>query len=70
MATRADDNKIKLTEKFSLDEKIELQDDVELPTSGFASVVNVQISCSSDSLLLHWGAVKNQHGKWMYILKS
>ncbi|KAL8519122.1 hypothetical protein ACS0TY_010167 [Phlomoides rotata] len=61
----ADTSSMQLTEKFSLDEKIELQVDVELPTSGFASVVNVQISCSSDSLLLHWGAVKNQHGKWI-----
>ncbi|KAK6160209.1 hypothetical protein DH2020_003590 [Rehmannia glutinosa] len=45
------------TEKFNLDQKIELQVDVGLPTTGSASVVNIQVTNSSDSLLLHWGAI-------------
>ncbi|XP_057774579.1 alpha-glucan water dikinase, chloroplastic isoform X2 [Salvia miltiorrhiza] len=51
-------------EKFRLDEKVELQVDVGLPTSGSASVVNIQVTSSSDSLLLHWGAIKKQQDKW------
>ncbi|KAH6815578.1 Pyruvate phosphate dikinase [Perilla frutescens var. frutescens] len=51
-------------EKFSLDEKVELQVDVGIPASGSASVVNIQVTSSSDGLLLHWGALKKQQDKW------
>ncbi|XP_042048973.1 alpha-glucan water dikinase, chloroplastic-like isoform X2 [Salvia splendens] len=51
-------------EKFRLDEKVELQIDVGLPTSGSASVVNIQVTSNSDCLLLHWGAIKKQQDKW------
>ncbi|KAL0421405.1 UNVERIFIED_CONTAM: Alpha-glucan water dikinase, chloroplastic [Sesamum latifolium] len=53
-----------LTEKFNLGENIELQVDVEPPTSGYA-VVNIQVTSSSDRLLLHWGAIKSQKGHWV-----
>lgn len=36
------------------------QVDVGLPTSGSALVVNIQVTSSSDSMLLHWGAIGSQ----------
>ncbi|XP_042064044.1 alpha-glucan water dikinase, chloroplastic-like isoform X2 [Salvia splendens] len=51
-------------EKFRLDEKVELQVDVGLPTSGSGSVVNIQVTSSSDSILLHWGAIKKRQDTW------
>ncbi|KAG6426420.1 hypothetical protein SASPL_110643 [Salvia splendens] len=54
----ADPSSMQQKEKFRLDEKVELQIDVGLPTSGSASVVNIQVSSNSDGLLLHWGAIK------------
>ncbi|KAL1565640.1 alpha-glucan, water dikinase [Salvia divinorum] len=51
-------------EKFRLDEKVELQVDVGLPTSGSGSVVNIQVTSSSDSILLHWGTIKKRQDKW------
>lgn len=35
------------------------QVDVGPPISGSAAVVNIQVTSSSDSLLLHWGAIKS-----------
>ncbi|XP_011086610.1 alpha-glucan water dikinase, chloroplastic [Sesamum indicum] len=54
-----------LTEKFNLGENIELQVDVGPPTSGSAAAVNIQVTSSSDRLLLHWGAIKSQKGQWV-----
>ncbi|KAL6571897.1 hypothetical protein OROHE_002766 [Orobanche hederae] len=70
-----------LTEKFNLDKNIELQTqlipiniritdankqvDVGLPTSGSALVVNMQVTSSSASMLLHWGAIGSQKEKWI-----
>ncbi|KAL3630994.1 hypothetical protein CASFOL_023978 [Castilleja foliolosa] len=54
-----------LTEKFNLDKNIELQVDVGFPASGSASVVNIQVTSSSDGLLLHWGAIGSQKEKWI-----
>ncbi|KAL0385509.1 UNVERIFIED_CONTAM: Alpha-glucan water dikinase, chloroplastic [Sesamum radiatum] len=54
-----------LTEKFNLGENIELQVDVGPPTSGSAAVVNIQVTSSSDRLILHWGAIKSQNGQWV-----
>ncbi|KAL6547367.1 hypothetical protein OROMI_023088 [Orobanche minor] len=54
-----------LTEKFNLDQNIELQVDVGLPTSGSALVVNIQVTSSSASMLLHWGAIGSQKEKWI-----
>ncbi|KAL0364189.1 UNVERIFIED_CONTAM: Alpha-glucan water dikinase, chloroplastic [Sesamum angustifolium] len=56
---------VELTEKFNLGENIELQVDVGPPTSGSAAVVNIQVTSSSDRLLLHWGAIKSQKGQWV-----
>ncbi|KAK4485750.1 hypothetical protein RD792_008396 [Penstemon davidsonii] len=64
-AVLAADPSSELTEKFKLDGNLELQVDVRPPTSGSASVVNIQVTTSSDSLLLHWGAIKSQIGKWI-----
>ncbi|KAL3819264.1 hypothetical protein ACJIZ3_005169 [Penstemon smallii] len=64
-AVLAADPSSELTEKFKLDGNLELQVDVRPPTSGSASVVNIQVTSSSDSLLLHWGAIKSQNGKWI-----
>ncbi|GFP88008.1 alpha-glucan water dikinase chloroplastic [Phtheirospermum japonicum] len=54
-----------LTEKFNLDQNVELQVDVGFPASGSASEVNIQVSSSSDGLLLHWGAIGSQKEKWI-----
>ncbi|KAL1550865.1 alpha-glucan, water dikinase [Salvia divinorum] len=51
-------------EKFRLDEKVELEVDVGLPTSGSTSVVNIQVTSNSDGLLLHWGVIKKEQDKW------
>ncbi|PIN21110.1 Alpha-glucan, water dikinase [Handroanthus impetiginosus] len=64
-ALLAADTSSTVTEKFNLDKNIELQVDVEFPTSGSASVVDIQVTSSSDSLLLHWGAIKGQKNKWI-----
>ncbi|KAK4423858.1 Alpha-glucan water dikinase, chloroplastic [Sesamum alatum] len=52
-------------EKFHLDGNIELQVDVRPPTSGSASQVNIVVTSSSDSLILHWGAIKGQKDNWI-----
>ncbi|CAA0819704.1 Alpha-glucan water dikinase 1- chloroplastic [Striga hermonthica] len=63
-AVLAADSPSALTEKFNLDQNIELQVDVGIATSGSASVVNVQVT-NSDRLLLHWGAIGSQKEKWI-----
>ncbi|XP_042064043.1 alpha-glucan water dikinase, chloroplastic-like isoform X1 [Salvia splendens] len=60
----ADPSSMQQMEKFRLDEKVELQVDVGLPTSGSGSVVNIQVTSSSDSILLHWGAIKKRQDTW------
>ncbi|KAL0372365.1 UNVERIFIED_CONTAM: Alpha-glucan water dikinase, chloroplastic [Sesamum calycinum] len=52
-------------EKFHLDGNTELQVDVRPPTSGSGSLVNLVVTSSSDSLLLHWGAIKGQKDNWI-----
>ncbi|KAL0408586.1 UNVERIFIED_CONTAM: Alpha-glucan water dikinase, chloroplastic [Sesamum radiatum] len=39
--------------------------DVRPPTSGSGSLVNIVVTSSSDSLLLHWGAIKGQKDNWI-----
>ncbi|KAL3654031.1 hypothetical protein CASFOL_003712 [Castilleja foliolosa] len=58
-----------LTEKFILAKNIELQVDVGFPSSGSVSVVNIQVTSSSDDLLLHWGAIGSQKEKWILPLR-
>ncbi|XP_060213985.1 alpha-glucan water dikinase, chloroplastic [Lycium barbarum] len=53
-----------LAEKFSLEGNTELQVDVRPPTSGDVSVVDFQVTYSSDKLFLHWGAVKFGKDTW------
>ncbi|KAJ8569764.1 hypothetical protein K7X08_006341 [Anisodus acutangulus] len=58
------DTSSELAEKFSLEGNTELQVDVRPPTSGDVSVVDLQITNSSDKLSLHWGAVKFGKETW------
>lgn len=51
--------------KFNLDGNIELQVDVKLVTPGSVREVNIQIAHSSNSLLLHWGAIRDRKEKWV-----
>ncbi|KAL1550864.1 alpha-glucan, water dikinase [Salvia divinorum] len=60
----ADPSSMQQREKFRLDEKVELEVDVGLPTSGSTSVVNIQVTSNSDGLLLHWGVIKKEQDKW------
>ncbi|XP_024023864.1 alpha-glucan water dikinase, chloroplastic isoform X2 [Morus notabilis] len=62
LATHADS---KLAEKFNLDGSIELQVVVSAPMPGSPTQVEIQVTYSSDSLLLHWGAVKDRKEKWV-----
>ncbi|RVW43449.1 Alpha-glucan water dikinase, chloroplastic [Vitis vinifera] len=54
-----------LAGKFCLDENIELQVDVSVPTPGSMVQVNIQVTNCSNSLLLHWGAIRDTKGKWV-----
>lgn len=54
-----------LAEKFNLDANVELKVDVRPPTSSSVSVVEILVTSSSDSLFLHWGAIKNRKEKWI-----
>ncbi|XWS34753.1 hypothetical protein CRYUN_Cryun21dG0064500 [Craigia yunnanensis] len=51
--------------KFNIDGNIELQVDAGAPTSGSITQVNFRIMYSSDSLLLHWGAIRDRNEKWV-----
>ncbi|EPS64613.1 hypothetical protein M569_10167, partial [Genlisea aurea] len=54
------------TEKFNLSENIELQQVDVVPTSSGSGLrVNIQITSSSNRLLLHWGAIKSQNRQWI-----
>lgn len=64
-AVLAADTDSKLAEKFNLDGSIELQVIVSAPTLGSATQVEIQVTYSSDSLLLHWGVIKDRKEKWV-----
>ncbi|CAA2985280.1 alpha-glucan water dikinase, chloroplastic isoform X1 [Olea europaea subsp. europaea] len=64
-AVLAADPSPELAEKFTLDGNVELQVDVRPSTSSSVSVVEILVTSSSDSLLLHWGAIKNRKEKWI-----
>ncbi|XP_065873488.1 alpha-glucan water dikinase, chloroplastic [Euphorbia lathyris] len=51
--------------KFNLDGNIELQVSVSNPTNGSITQVNIQITYGSDSLLLHWGGIRDRREKWV-----
>ncbi|KAL2334136.1 hypothetical protein Fmac_015349 [Flemingia macrophylla] len=54
-----------LSRRFNLDGNIELQVGVSSSVSGAATQVDIKVSYSSSSLLLHWGVVRDQPGKWV-----
>ncbi|XP_010553614.1 PREDICTED: alpha-glucan water dikinase, chloroplastic [Tarenaya hassleriana] len=62
-AVLAMDPSSQAAEKFSLDGNIELQVEVT-PTT--IRQVNIQITHSSESLLLHWGAIRDKKEKWVF----
>ncbi|XP_022735440.1 alpha-glucan water dikinase, chloroplastic-like isoform X2 [Durio zibethinus] len=51
--------------KFNIDGIIELQVDASASTSGSITQVHFRIMYSSDSLLLHWGAIRDRNEKWV-----
>lgn len=54
-----------LSGRFNLDGNIELQVGVSSSVPGAARQVDIKVSYSSGSLLLHWGVVRDQPGKWV-----
>ncbi|GAY36295.1 hypothetical protein CUMW_021230 [Citrus unshiu] len=54
-----------LAGKFNLEGNVELQITVGAPTPGSLTQVNIEISYSSNSLLLHWGAIRDKKEKWV-----
>ncbi|XP_062110381.1 alpha-glucan water dikinase, chloroplastic isoform X2 [Humulus lupulus] len=64
-AVLATDQTSELAETFNLDGSIELQVVVSAPTPGSTTQVNIQVNYSSDSLLLHWGAIQDKQENWL-----
>ncbi|CAK7332617.1 unnamed protein product [Dovyalis caffra] len=54
-----------LAGKFNLDGNIEMQVYVSNSSTASTAQVNIQITYSSDSLLLHWGAIRDRKEKWV-----
>ncbi|XP_058088674.1 alpha-glucan water dikinase, chloroplastic [Magnolia sinica] len=50
--------------KFNLDGDSELQIGVSTPTSGSLSQVDIQVTNSNNSLILHWGAIRDKNKNW------
>ncbi|XVE92371.1 hypothetical protein REPUB_Repub01dG0091600 [Reevesia pubescens] len=51
--------------KFNIDGNIELKVEGSAPTAGSITQVNFRIMYSSDSLLLHWGAIRDRNEIWV-----
>ncbi|XP_031400299.1 alpha-glucan water dikinase, chloroplastic [Punica granatum] len=51
--------------KFNLDGNIELKVAVSAPTSGATTQVEIQVTNSSESLVLHWGGLRDRIEKWV-----
>ncbi|XVE85121.1 hypothetical protein DITRI_Ditri17bG0066500 [Diplodiscus trichospermus] len=51
--------------KFNIDGNIELQVDASASTSRSITQLNFRIMYSSDSLLLHWGGIRDRNEKWV-----
>ncbi|KAL9423869.1 hypothetical protein AB3S75_035877 [Citrus x aurantiifolia] len=64
-AVLAVDSASELAGKFNLEGNVELQVTVGAPTPGSLTQVNIEISYSSNSLLLHWGAIRDKKEKWV-----
>ncbi|XP_026405080.1 alpha-glucan water dikinase, chloroplastic-like [Papaver somniferum] len=54
-----------LAGKYNLDGNSELQIDVTAPTSGSLMQVVIQVSNSSNSLVLHWGGIRDGQKNWV-----
>ncbi|GAV71559.1 PPDK_N domain-containing protein [Cephalotus follicularis] len=54
-----------LAGKFNLDGNIELQVVVSAPSPGSITHVNFQVTYISDSLVLHWGGIRDRKEKWV-----
>ncbi|RQO94912.1 hypothetical protein POPTR_008G188150v4 [Populus trichocarpa] len=54
-----------LAGKFNLDGNIEMQVFVSNSSAASIAQINIQITYSSDSLLLHWGAILDRKEKWV-----
>ncbi|KAG6759002.1 hypothetical protein POTOM_035466 [Populus tomentosa] len=54
-----------LAGKFNLDGNIEMQVFVSSSSGSSIGQVNIQINYSSDSLLLHWGVIRDKKEKWV-----
>ncbi|RWR94050.1 alpha-glucan water dikinase, chloroplastic isoform X1 [Cinnamomum micranthum f. kanehirae] len=63
-AVLATDPTSELAGRFNLDGGSELQIDVKTPASGSLTQVNMQVTNSSNSLILHWGALHDRKKEW------
>ncbi|KAI3887334.1 hypothetical protein MKX03_002738 [Papaver bracteatum] len=54
-----------LAGKYNLDGNSKLQIDVTAPTSGSLMQVVIQVSNSSNSLVLHWGGIRDGQKNWV-----
>lgn len=64
-AVLAMDPTSELAGKFNLDGNIEMQVFVSSSSGSSIAQVNIQINYSSDSLLLHWGVIRDKKEKWV-----
>ncbi|KAK4788945.1 hypothetical protein SAY86_020264 [Trapa natans] len=51
--------------KFNLDGNIELKVAVSAPVSGDPTQVEIEVTNGGDSLILHWGALRDKKEKWV-----
>ncbi|KAL7251504.1 hypothetical protein ACSBR1_013356 [Camellia fascicularis] len=56
--------------KFNHDGNTKLQVVVSAPTSGFVSEIDMQITTTSGTLVLHWGGIQNGKDLWIMSLHS
>ncbi|CAI0431048.1 unnamed protein product [Linum tenue] len=54
-----------LAGKFKVDDNTELQVFVSNAPTASVTIVNIQITYSSDSLILHWGGIRDRTEKWV-----
>lgn len=63
-AVLATDPAPELAGKFNLDGGIELKVEVSAPVPGSTTQVEIHVASSSDTLILHWGAVRDKKETW------
>ncbi|XP_031271017.1 alpha-glucan water dikinase, chloroplastic isoform X2 [Pistacia vera] len=64
-ATLAMDPTLELAGKYNLEGNIELQVTVGSSNTGSMTEVNLQVSYGTNSLLLHWGGIRDGKEKWV-----